>query len=165
MPVRAIAKDVLDSIPAILSPSSWSARAISSPTPPHWRPAINQGEKYNPLFIYGGVGLGQDPSGHLRSDIIPKPAGEHPRQGAVRARGEIFMNELITSLRRDGWESSRRNAGSVDALILDDVQFLAGRERTQEEFFHTFNSLHADRHQIVLTSERLHAIFPGLKIA
>jgi chromosomal replication initiator protein len=73
------------------------------------------------------------------------------------------MNELITSLRRDKMPDFREKFRRLDALILDDVQFLAGRERTQEEFFHTFNALHADRHQIVLTSDKVPRDIPGLE--
>jgi chromosomal replication initiator protein len=76
---------------------------------------------------------------------------------------EIFMNELITSLRRDRMNDFRERFRRVDCLILDDVHFLAGRERTQEEFFHTFNSLHAERHQIVLTSDKVPRDIPGLE--
>jgi chromosomal replication initiator protein len=76
---------------------------------------------------------------------------------------EIFRNELITSLRRDRMGEFKEKFRRVDALILDDVQFLAGRERTQEEFFHTFNSLHSDRHQIVLTSDKVPRDIPGLE--
>ncbi|HSR58935.1 MAG TPA: chromosomal replication initiator protein DnaA, partial [Candidatus Binataceae bacterium] len=76
---------------------------------------------------------------------------------------EIFMNELISSLRRDKMGEFKDKFRRVDALILDDVQFLAGRERTQEEFFHTFNSLHSDRHQIVLTSDKVPKDIPGLE--
>jgi chromosomal replication initiator protein len=73
------------------------------------------------------------------------------------------MNELISSLRRDKMGEFKEKFRRVDALILDDVQFLAGRERTQEEFFHTFNSLHTDRHQIVLTSDKVPRDIPGLE--
>src|ERR1700719_871009 len=76
---------------------------------------------------------------------------------------EVFMNELINSIRRDKTTEFRDKFRRVDALILDDVQFLAGRERTQEEFFHTFNSLHAERHQIVLTSDKMPRDIPGLE--
>src|SRR5208282_100740 len=76
---------------------------------------------------------------------------------------EVFMNELINSIRRDKTTEFRDKFRRVDALILDDVQFLAGRERTQEEFFHTFNSLHTDRHQIVLTSDKVPRDIPGLE--
>lgn len=119
------------------------------------------GEKYNPLFIYGGVGLGKT---HLVNAIGHQIYGssERPRK-VLFMPAEIFMNELISSLRRDKMNEFRDKFRRVDALILDDVQFLAGRERTQEEFFHTFNSLHGDRHQIVLTSDKLPREIPELE--
>ncbi|HYL57354.1 MAG TPA: chromosomal replication initiator protein DnaA [Candidatus Acidoferrales bacterium] len=123
--------------------------------------ANQPGEKYNPLFIYGGVGLGKT---HLVSAI-----GHHIWGGGARGKrvlfmpAEFFMNELINSLRRDKMNEFREKFRRVDALILDDVQFLAGRERTQEEFFHTFNALHAERHQIVLTSDKVPREIPGLE--
>jgi chromosomal replication initiator protein len=76
---------------------------------------------------------------------------------------EVFMNELIGSLRRDRMGEFKEKFRRVDTLILDDVQFLAGRERTQEEFFHTFNSLHSERHQIVLTSDKIPRDIAGLE--
>ena len=76
---------------------------------------------------------------------------------------EVFMNELINSIRRDKMTEFKEKFRRVDALILDDVQFLAGRDRTQEEFFHTFNSLHTERHQIVLTSDKVPRDIPGLE--
>src|SRR5216683_3138394 len=124
--------------------------------------AANQpGEKYNPLFIYGGVGLGKT---HLATAI-----GHHIWSAGGRARkvlfmpAEVFMNELISSLRRDRMGEFKDKFRRVDALILDDVQFLAGRERTQEEFFHTFTSPHSERHQIVLTSDKVPRDIPGLE--
>ncbi len=123
--------------------------------------ANQPGEKYNPLVIYGGVGLGKT---HLATAI-----GHHLQANRERQRrvlfvpAEIFMNELITSLRRDRMGEFKEKMRRVDALILDDVQFLAGRERTQEEFFHTFNSLHAERHQIVLTSDKAPRDIAGLE--
>src|SRR5216683_421607 len=123
--------------------------------------ANQPGEKYNPLFIYGGVGLGKT---HLATAI-----GHHLWATGARARkilfmpAEVFMNELISSLRRDRMGEFKDKFRRVDALILDDVQFLAGRERTQEEFFHTFNSLHSERHQIVLTSDKAPRDIAGLE--
>ena len=120
------------------------------------------GEKYNPFFVYGGVGLGKT---HLVTAIahqIIGDAGDRPCK-VLFMPAEIFMNELITSLRRDRMNDFRERFRRVDCLILDDVHFLAGRERTQEEFFHTFNSLHAERHQIVLTSDKVPRDIPGLE--
>jgi chromosomal replication initiator protein len=123
--------------------------------------ASQPGEKYNPLFIYGGVGLGKT---HLVTAIGHQiwASGERPRK-VLFMPAEIFMNELIGSLRRDKMGEFREKFRRVDTLILDDVQFLAGRERTQEEFFHTFNALHAERHQIVLTSDKVPREIPGLE--
>lgn len=123
--------------------------------------ANQPGEKYNPLFIYGGVGLGKT---HLVTAIghLIYANGDRPRK-VLMMPAEIFMNELIGSLRGDKMDDFRAKFRHVDALILDDVQFLAGRERTQEEFFHTFNSLHAARHQIVLTSDKVPRDIPELE--
>lgn len=122
--------------------------------------ANQPGEKYNPLFIYGWVGLGKT---HLVSAIGHHIlSAERPRK-VLFMPAELFMNELISSIRRDKMGDFKEKFRRVDALILDDVQFLAGRERTQEEFFHTFNSLHADRHQIVLTSDKVPRDIPGLE--
>src|SRR6266852_2955412 len=123
--------------------------------------ANQPGEKYNPLFIYGGVGLGKT---HLATAI-----SHHLWATGSRARkilfmsAEAFMNEMISSLRRDRMGEFKEKFRRADALILDDIQFLAGRERTQEEFFHTFNSLHSERHQVVLTSDKVPRDIPGLE--
>src|SRR3984885_60068 len=123
--------------------------------------ANQPGEKYNPLFIYGGGGLGKT---HLATAI-----GQHlwaaskQRSKILFIPAEVFMNELITSIRRDKMGEFKEKFRRVDALILDDVQFLAGRDRTQEEFFHTFNSLHGERHQIVLTSDKVPKDIAGLE--
>ncbi len=123
--------------------------------------ANQPGEKYNPLFIYGGVGLGKT---HLATAIGHHLwATSNQRRKVLFMPAEVFMNELISSLRRDKMGEFKEKFRRVDALILDDVQFLAGRERTQEEFFHTFNSLHNDRHQIVLTSDKIPRDIPGLE--
>ena len=76
---------------------------------------------------------------------------------------ETFMNELINSIRRERMGEFKQRFRRIDALILDDIQFLAGRERTQEEFFHTFNALHSERHQIILTSDKVPRDIPGLE--
>jgi chromosomal replication initiator protein len=123
--------------------------------------ANQPGEKYNPLFIYGGVGLGKT---HLASAIGHHICGRTDRPRKVLFMpAEVFMNELIASLRRERMGEFKDKFRHVDALILDDVEFIAGRERTQEEFFHTFNSLHSDRHQIVLTCDKVPKDIPGLE--
>jgi chromosomal replication initiator protein len=121
--------------------------------------ANQPGEKYNPLFIYGGVGLGKT---HLVTAIGHQLWSSGKRK-VLFMPAELFMNELISSLRRDRMGEFKERFRRVDALILDDVQFLAGRERTQEEFFHTFNALHSERHQIVLTSDKVPREIPGLE--
>ncbi len=121
--------------------------------------ANQPGEKYNPLFVYGGVGLGKT---HLAT-AIGHQLWISGRRKVLFMPAEVFMNELITSLRRDRMGEFKERFRRVDALLLDDVQFLAGRERTQEEFFHTFNSLHADRHQIVITSDKVPREIAGLE--
>jgi chromosomal replication initiator protein len=123
--------------------------------------AHQPGEKYNPLFIYGGVGLGKT---HLATAIGHHIwAAGNSRCKVLFMPAEVFMNELINSIRRDRMGDFKEKFRRVDALILDDVQFLAGRERTQEEFFHTFNSLHSERHQIVLTSDKTPKEINGLE--
>ena len=123
--------------------------------------ANQPGEKYNPLFIYGGVGLGKT---HLVNAIGHQIWLQGDRNKKVLfMSAEVFMNELINSIRRDKTTEFRDKFRRVDTLILDDVQFLAGRDRTQEEFFHTFNSLHSERHQIVLTSDKVPKDIPGME--
>jgi chromosomal replication initiator protein len=123
--------------------------------------AERPGEKYNPLFIYGGVGLGKT---HLATAI-----GHHLWSSSsspckvLFMPAEAFMNELINSIRRERMGEFKEKFRRVDALILDDVHFLAGRERTQEEFFHTFNALHSERHQIILTSDKVPREISGLE--
>ncbi len=124
--------------------------------------AVSQqpGDTYNPLFIYGGVGLGKT---HLVCAIGNRVLDENPKKRVVYLSADSFMNELITSLRRHQMEDLKRKFRRVDYLILDDVQFLAGRERTQEEFFHTFNSLYESRKQIILTSDKFPKEIQGLE--
>ena len=121
--------------------------------------ANQPGEKYNPLFIYGGVGLGKT---HLVNAIGHQIwlQGERNKKGSVHVGGSLHeRTDQFDSTRQD--DEFRDKFRRVDALILDDVQFLAGRDRTQEEFFHTFNSLHSERHQIVLTSDKVPQRYSG----
>src|SRR5207247_1956972 len=125
------------------------------------------GKTYNPLYLYGGVGLGKTHLMHACGNAIKQ------RNGHLRLcylSSERFMNELINAIRYDKTQSFREKYRSVDVLLIDDVQFMAGKERTQEEFFHTFNSLYEQQKQIVISSdcppreiptleERLHSRF------
>ena len=122
--------------------------------------AHQPGERYNPLFVYGGVGLGKT---HLAHAIGHQIVSRVPQKRIAYLSAESFMNELISSIRRDLMDEFKERFRRADVLILDDVQFLAGRERTQEEFFHTFNSLHDRRRQIILTSDKFPKDISGLE--
>jgi chromosomal replication initiator protein len=118
------------------------------------------GDHYNPLFLYGGVGLGKT---HLVNAIGHQIIEHDPNRRVAYLSSESFMNELINALRRDRMDDFKNRFRRVEALIVDDVQFLAGRERTQEEFFHTFNSLYETHRQIVLTSDKFPKDIPELE--
>src|SRR5215831_10859202 len=122
--------------------------------------ANQPGDHYNPLFIYGGVGLGKT---HLVNAIGHQVLDGNEDARVVFLSSESFMNELIAALRRDRMDDFKSRFRRIDILIVDDVQFLAGRERTQEEFFHTFNSLYDSHHQIVLTSDKFPKEIPELE--
>ena len=109
------------------------------------------GEAYNPLFIYGNSGLGKT---HLLYAICDQIARDKPDAKILYTRGEDFTNELISSIQKQTTEEFHNKYRTVDVLLVDDVQFIAGKDRTQEEFFHTFNTLVQDKKQIVLTSDR-----------
>ncbi len=108
------------------------------------------GKTYNPLYIYGGVGLGKTHLMHAAGHEI-KTRNRHLRLSYISA--EKFMNELINSIRYDKAQTFREKYRSIDVLLMDDIQFMAGKERTQEEFFHTFNALYDGQKQIVITSD------------
>ena len=122
--------------------------------------ANQPGEHYNPLFIYGGVGLGKT---HLVNAIGHRAVAQRSNLKIVYLSSESFMNELIASLRRDKMDEFKKKFRNVDVLLVDDVQFIAGKERTQEEFFHTFNSLYESHKQIVITSDKFPKEIPGLE--
>jgi chromosomal replication initiator protein len=122
--------------------------------------ANNPATTYNPLFIYGGVGLGKT---HLVNAIGNAILQKNPEMRVCYYTSEKFMNELINSLRYAKMDEFRNKFRSMDVLLIDDVQFIAGKERTQEEFFHTFNSLYESHKQIVVTSDKFPKEIPGLE--
>jgi chromosomal replication initiator protein len=122
--------------------------------------AMQPGNHYNPLFLYGGVGLGKT---HLANAIGHETMERQPNARISYLSAETFMTQLINALRRDRMDEFKNIFRKIDVLILDDVQFLANRERTQEEFFHTFNALHEARRQIVLTSDKIPKDITGLE--
>lgn len=115
---------------------------------------------YNPLFIYGSVGLGKT---HLLHAIGTRIHGQYPHLKIQLVSSEKFTNELINSIKDKRMEAFRARYRYLDVLLVDDIQFLAGKEQTQEEFFHTFNDLHGNNKQIILTSDRPPKEIPTLE--
>lgn len=122
--------------------------------------ANNPATTYNPLFIYGGVGLGKT---HLVNAIGNAILKKTPQVRVCYYTSEKFMNELINSLRYNRMDEFRNKFRSMDILLIDDIQFIAGKERTQEEFFHTFNALYESHKQIIVTSDKFPKDIPGLE--
>lgn len=108
------------------------------------------GRRYNPLYVYGGVGLGKT---HLMQAVGNEFIRTHSSQKVAYVTSEYFMNELISAIRYDRIHQFRNRYRSIDLLLIDDIQFIANRERTQEEFFHTFNALYDSRKQIIISSD------------
>ncbi len=122
--------------------------------------AEGRSQSYNPLFIYGGVGLGKT---HLMQAIANKMVADNPQLRVMYTQAEQFVNELINSIRFDRMPAFRNRYRTTDVLLIDDVQFIANKERTQEEFFHTFNALYTNQKQIVLSSDSSPRNIPTLE--
>ena len=120
----------------------------------------NPGRVYNPLFIYGGVGLGKT---HLMHAVGNRMLQNNPQAQVLYMHSEGFVAEMVKALQHGTIDNFKRKMRSVNALLIDDVQFFAGKERSQEEFFHTFNALFESQQQIILTSDRFPKEVDGLE--
>jgi chromosomal replication initiator protein len=138
----------------IVGPSNQFARAAAMAV------AQQPGTLYNPFFLYGGVGLGKT---HLANAIGHSIQRSDPEARVVFLSSDSFMTQLIEAIARNKAPALKNRLRRVDVLIIDDVQFLAGRERTQEEFFHIFNALYENGRQIILTSDKFPNEIPGVE--
>jgi len=117
-------------------------------------------KNYNPLFIYGGSGLGKT---HLLNAIGLMASATHPHMNIMYVSAEEFMNEMVNSIRYDKMPKFREKYRNISCLLMDDIHFLAGKDRTQEEFFHTFNTLKDSGKQIVVSSDKFPKDIPNLE--
>jgi chromosomal replication initiator protein len=148
-----LAKYTFDSF--VIGPSNQLAAAASRAV------AENPASKYNPLFIYGGVGLGKT---HLLHAIGQQIKQQHPTWRILYLKTETFMNEFINQVRNNRIEEFRNKyRDNTDVLMMDDIQYLGGKERTQDEFFHTFNALFESHRQIVVTADKYPHEIPDLE--
>lgn len=138
----------------VVGPSNQFAHAASIAV------AKQPAKDYNPLFIYGGSGLGKT---HLLNAIGLMTIASHPHLNVMYISAEAFMNEMINAIRYDRMPKFREKYRNIGCLLIDDIQFLAGKDRTQEEFFHTFNTLHDSGKQIVVTSDKFPKDIPNLE--
>jgi len=122
--------------------------------------AQNPGKAYNPLFLYGGVGLGKTHLMHAVGHMITQ---SHPNAKVVYLHSERFVADMVKALQHNTIDTFKRYYRSVDALLIDDIQFFAGKERSQEEFFHTFNALLEGQQQVILTCDRYPKEVDGLE--
>lgn len=118
------------------------------------------GTVYNPLFLYGGVGLGKT---HLVQAIGNEVIKKYPKKKVIYVSCERFTNDFVTSISSGKINQFKKNYRDVDVFLVDDIQFLSGKEGTQEEFFHTFNTLHQSNRQIVITSDRVPKAIPQIE--
>ncbi|MFI4921025.1 MAG: chromosomal replication initiator protein DnaA, partial [Gammaproteobacteria bacterium] len=122
--------------------------------------AENPGRAYNPLFIYGGVGLGKT---HLMHSVGHVILQKNPKARIAYVHSERFVNDMVRALQHNTINEFKRQYRSVDALLIDDIQFFVGKERSQEEFFHTFNALLEGQQQVILTCDRYPKEVEGLE--
>ncbi len=122
--------------------------------------AKNPGNQYNPLFIYGGVGLGKT---HLMQAAGYRLLQNNPKARVLYVTSEKFTNDYVDAIKQNRMEEFKKSYRLLDALMIDDIQFIAGKESTQEEFFHTFNELRDKGKQIIITSDRLPKDIPAIE--
>lgn len=125
-----------------------------------YRVAQEPGKSYNPLFIYSGVGLGKTHLLHAIGNMVLK---QDPSKKVLYMSSEAFTNELIQALKNAKMDEFKKKFRTIDVLLIDDIQFIAGKERTQEEFFHTFNTLYNLKNQIVITSDKIPSAIVGIE--